>query len=103
MLGDGDEGGCVDVGTNVIINSKHPRSTLRAGAGMSTGAELFCRRHGEALVLVFVIVIYFGHWHSVCNGLSRRDRCGELGLFLVAFWCRLCHRHLLCGGLSGLV
>ena len=58
--GGGDKGGCVDVSADVTVKSKHPRSTLRAGAGMGAGAEPSCRRHGEALVLIFINVICFG-------------------------------------------
>ena len=85
MLGGGDKAGCVDVSADVTVKSKHPRSTLRAGASMGAGAESPCRRRGEALVLVFVIVICFGDWLSVRTGLSSHHRCGVLGLFLVAF------------------
>ena len=40
--------------------------------------------HGEALALVFVIVIYFGGWFNV-----GYQHCEVLGLFLVAvgLWC----------------
>ena len=44
-------------------------------------------RYDEALVLVFVIEIYFGGWLSVSGGLSHHHHCGALGLFPIAFWC----------------
>ena len=68
------------------------------GVGVGTGPELSRRRHGGTLVLVSVIVICFGGRLSV-----GYQRCGVLGLFLVALWCYLCHRRLLCGSLSALV
>ena len=101
MLGDGDGGVLMSV--LMSSSSKHPRSTLRAGVGMGADTESSCCRHGEALVLVFIIVVYFGGWLSAGTRLSHHHRCGVLGLSLVAFWYNLCHRRLLYGGLSGLV
>ena len=79
-------GRCVDVGTGVIVKKKliHHTGRVLGRPVVVMGTALL---YGEALDLVFVIVICFGGWPIVGAGLSCHHRCGVLGLFPVVFWC----------------